>query len=753
MRRDIIRAAIAEGRSVLFEHELLTILASLGRRVPKHAFIDCDGQGRAEAADAFAGEPGVLKVVSPDILHKTDVGGVDVLSLVDEASLADAAEAMMDRLPEDLRGAVRGFVLEEKVDFRPGLGRELLLGMHASPEFGTVMTAGFGGTCVEALDGAIEHSQGTVFAHPTLTDEARLGEKLSRSLFFRWVTGAVRGIDALQSEEAFQADLLDYFAALDTIREAVEAEGVRVAELEINPLVWSDAWVPVDALLRFGPVEATPRAFPTKNLSAALHPQQVVMVGVSPRMNIGRIILKVMLDNGYAPEQVRIIRADVEEIDGVRCVASLEDLVADGAPPADLMVLAVGAAGVPAVLEEVFERHAARSVLLIPGGMGETEAGRGIAERVEGILDRFADDPERPVLIGNNSLGLVSRGARFDSLFIPKKKLPRLDGGVSKVALVSQSGAYMITRLTKLDFLAPAYQVSLGNQIDARFSHILEAIAEDTTISTLALYIEGFQPGDALRLGAQIRRLVDEGRDVIVYKGGRSDLGQAATAGHTASLAGDYRVFEEMMHDVGAFVASTFTEFVEIVRLSSTLQGKRFVGRRLAMMSNAGYETVGMADNHTGPRHQLVPADFSKDTATRIGGVLESSRIASLINVANPLDITPMANDAVHGACMEAILADEGVDVAVFGNVPLTPNIQSLAHGLDPSDVFDAPGGYAERVIKIFKAASKPFVVVIDAGRHYDALTYHLQDAGLPVFRSADRATKIFGRYVERKLR
>ncbi len=747
MTENPIRTALDEGRSILFEHEVLTLLSRLGLRVPRHAFVPRGGELEPAVA-ALGGDPVVVKVVSERILHKTDLGGLAFVEALDLSGLAAAVADIEARLPAELIPSVRGWLVEERVPYQPGLGRELLLGLRDTPEFGPVITVGFGGTAVEALDQALRPNQGTVLLHPALTSHAERRRKLVSSLFGRWITGQVRGVRGVQDEASWLADLDRWIGALEQVRREVEAEGRRVDELELNPLVWSDGWVPVDALLRLGPPVAAERAFPVVNLVAALHPATVALVGVSPKMNIGRIILRVMLDNGYPVDDVVIVRDDVPEIDGARCVKTLAELPR----PVDLLVLAIGAEGVPDVLREVFEGHVARSVLLIPGGMGETEGGRGIARRVDDLLEAHANDPLRPVLIGNNSLGLVSRPAHFDSLFIPREKLPRIEGGVSSVALVSQSGAYMITRLTKLDTLAPDYQVSLGNQIDARFSHVVEALAADRHLTTLALYVEGFQRGDGARLGAQIEQLVSSGRDVIVYKGGRSGLGQAATAGHTASVAGDYRVFEELMHDVGAFVAGTFTEFVELVRLSSTLHAKRFGGRRAALMSNAGYETVGMADNHRGAHHELTPAVLGPDTVARVRGVLEQARIAALVNVTNPLDITPMANDGVHLGCMEALLADDGVDVAVFGNVPLTPNVQTLPRGLSERDVFDAPNGYGNRTIQLFRASEKPFVVVIDAGRHYDDLVRLLESGGVPVFRDADRATTILGRYVERKL-
>ncbi len=77
----------------------------------------------------------------------------------------------------------------------------------------------------------------------------------------------------------------------------------------------------------------------------------------------------------------------------------------------------------------------------------------------------------------------------------------------------------------------------------------------------------------------------------------------------------------------------------------------------------------------------------------------------------------------------------------------------TLSTEISEHDVFDATGGYAERVIALFGRSTKPFAVVIDAGRYHDALADHLQASGVPTFRSADRATLLLGLYAEHRLR
>ncbi len=107
------------------------------------------------------------------------------------------------------------------------------------------------------------------------------------------------------------------------------------------------------------------------------------------------------------------------------------------------------------------------------------------------------------------------------------------------LALVSQSGAYMITRMNKLNFLDPAYAISIGNQIDltaADFLHFLNTVDE---LQTLAFFMEGFADLDGLGFDSAVRKAIPLGKEVIFYKAGRTPEGKNALSGHTASIAGD----------------------------------------------------------------------------------------------------------------------------------------------------------------------------------------------------------------------
>ena len=259
--------------------------------------------------------------------------------------------------------------------------------------------------------------------------------------------------------------------------------------------------------------------------------------------------------------------------------------------------------------------------------------------------------------------------------------------------------------------------------------------------------MEGFRPGDGLAFARVVKGITASGRPVLVYKAGRSPEGRAATSSHTASVAGDYGVFRAVCEQAGAIVAADLFEFESFMKGLSFLEGRKAGGRRVGLISNAGFECVVLADNlKNGAGLDL--ASFSPETRERIVGILRPLGIDRLQDVHNPLDVTPVADDAVFVDCARAILDDPGVDCAVISNVPLTPAQQTLPAGAGHHEDMTRPGSFAPRMIDLFRATAKPVVVNIDAGELYTPLADHLERAGIPVFRRADEAVRFLRRYV-----
>jgi hypothetical protein len=146
-------------------------------------------------------------------------------------------------------------------------------------------------------------------------------------------------------------------------------------------------------------------------------------------------------------------------------------------------------------------------------------------------------------------------------------------------------------------------------------------------------------------------------------------------------------------------------------------------------------------------------AAFAPETRERILAGLRPLGIDRLLDIHNPLDVTPVADDAAFMDCVRAFIDDPGVDCAVISNVPLSKALQTLPAGEGHSEDLTRPGGFAARTIEIFRATDKPVIANIDAGALYDPLAGHLEKAGIPVFRRADEALRFLRMYVDRMSR
>jgi acyl-CoA synthetase (NDP forming) len=207
-------------------------------------------------------------------------------------------------------------------------------------------------------------------------------------------------------------------------------------------------------------------------------------------------------------------------------------------------------------------------------------------------------------------------------------------------------------------------------------------------------------------------------------------------------------VARELARTAGALTADTIDELEDLIRLFTLLRDRRPAGRRLAAMSNAGFESVAFAD-HAG---DLELAPFAEPARARLERIIESSRLERIVTIANPLDVNPMMGDDAFAAAAAAILEDDESDVAVVGCIPLTPALSTLPASSNHSENIDHDSSVVSRLLELRKSP-KPWVAVIDAGSLYDPMASRLEHGGVPVFRTADRALRALNRWVEWHLR
>jgi acyl-CoA synthetase (NDP forming) len=223
----ILAAARAEGRQGLLEPEALAVLDAYGIATVEHRVALCVDEA-VEAAEAL-GYPVVVKVLSPEVVHKTDVGGVRV-----DLRTADDVRVALAEIEQAVRVAqadanLRGWLVER---FLKG-GKETIVGVTLDPAFGPVVMFGLGGVYVEALGDVAFRIQ------PVSAQDAR---DMMTSLKGRSLLEGVRGEAAVDRE-----------ALVEVVQRVSQLMGDHedIAEMDINPLLaFHDGARAVDARLR-----------------------------------------------------------------------------------------------------------------------------------------------------------------------------------------------------------------------------------------------------------------------------------------------------------------------------------------------------------------------------------------------------------------------------------------------------------------------------------------------------------------------
>ena len=738
---EILDSARQAGREVLLEWEALAIVRSLGIAVPKHVCVDDVNQAANLDLRRFSSDRLVIKVVSPTIAHKTDVGGVTIVPR-ERGALIAALTAMAERFAGQEQ--VAGFMVSEFVDYDASLGGELLLGVRWSDAFGPLVTCGPGGIYAEHLAANLRDGGGAAILSPSLGTAEYVAGALTGKAVTPAITGGLRGRAPRLAAPQLVRLVTDFLAF------AARTVPAELAELEINPLALTARGpIALDAYGRLASgnvaTEVEPR--PLAKVRHLLAPRSIAVIGASRRQNPGRMILTNILRAGFEPGRVHVVKPGLETLDGCRCypdVASLPGRM-------DLVVIAVAAARVPPVVEDIIARKKAESVILIPGGFGERfgqrDGAEGYDERLHHALTQSRASAWRgPVVNGGNCLGIRSRPGRYDTLFIPRHKLRGAEDSLqpTPLTIIAQSGAFAIARASKLT--EPRSTLPGDRRQSARSDRrrLPECVlGEDSENEIFACYVEGFRPLDGRRFFEAAREITASGRPVILYRAGRTPAGARAAASHTASLASDYAATRELARATGVILAESLADFEDLVRVFCLLRDRRATGWRLGAMSNAGFECVAIAD-HLG-RFQL--ASFSAATHRQLLALLERDRIESIVGVKNPLDVTPILGDEAFAEAARQVLEDDGVDVGVIGCVPLTGALATLAAEPGHTEDVHRRGSVAWRLARLRAEVAKPWVAIIDSGSLYDPMACYLEGHGVPVFRTADRALRALGAF------
>lgn len=769
---DVFRSAENEGRNFLLEHEVYHILEQVGIKTPKCLFVKKGQRIKQEDLAPFHKSALVVKVVNPFIVHKTDVGGIQFTER-NAAKLNRTCKAMLETIPKrfqdwvrkfpeakkgkrwtlrQIEQEIRGFLVCEMVEYdKTGFGTELLMGLRHSREFGPIATIGVGGVEIEYLSERIKEGKAVSIGSPHILFKKDILRILEPLAIYDKLVGKVRGKDALITKDELVETYFRFLQLGAYFSPYKFDHPYVIEEAEVNPFVAQNKkLIALDGMCRFSRKHVESRNKRYENIRYLVKPRTIGIIGVSEKMNVGHIILNNILKQGFPNWNVYVVKPGLEEIEGCVCVPRIQDLPRT----VDLFVITVAAEQNYDVIKELVEHGKARSAIIIAGGLGEKKGTQALEGKIKELLHNGIEEHKlTPIVNGGNCLGIYSNPGKYDTTFVPDYKLPRISGRKTNLVYLSQSGAFMISRMSKLPNIEPLYAVSIGNQIDLTVSDYLNYFKDDEEAKVFGVYVEGFLPADGLAFAEAACQIVrQEGKIIVLYKAGRTPEGRQATASHTASVAGDYSVAKAICEEAGVIVADSIFDFENYVKNLSFLADKIIRGNRIAIISNAGFECVTMADNLKNDQ-EFVLASLSQKTKIKMAVLMEKLGIHRLQDVKNPLDTTPVADDAVFADCVKAMLEDENVDCAIVSPVPMTPSMQTLVPNRFHGENVYHPKSIAMRLIDVFHKTNKPFVVNIDAGDIFAPMVDCLEQAGVPTFKRSDVAVKFLRKYINNRLK
>ncbi|HZY15437.1 MAG TPA: acetate--CoA ligase family protein, partial [Ramlibacter sp.] len=528
--RQILDAVKKEGRDSLTAPEGKLVCDAYGISVPKEGVVTSAKE--AMTLSASMGFPVVMKIVSPDILHKTEAGGVVVgVKSADEAASAyDQIIANAKKYKADAK--IVGVQVQQMIKG----GQEVIVGAITDDSFGKLVAFGLGGVLVEVLkDVTFRLAPATQEDATSMLDGIQAAEMLK----------GVRGGDPVNRE------------ALTSIIVRVSqlvSDFPEIAEMDLNPVFASkDGAIAADVRIVVNFTPKAPRFRPDEkdvvtSMNRIMKPKAVAVIGASNEAGkIGNSVMKNLVNGGYQGKIYPIHPKDTEVL-GHKAYKSVKDVPGE----IDTAVFAIPAKFVAGALKECGEKKIAGAIL-IPSGFGETGNIEGQEE-----LQRIGREYNIR-LMGPNIYGFYYTPANLCATFCTAYDYK------GSTALSSQSGGIgmAIIGYSRSAKMGVSAIVGVGNKADIDEDDLLIFFEQDPNTTVIAQHCEDLKDGRAF---AEVAKRVSKKKPVIMLKAGRTAAGAAAASSHTGALAGNDKIYEDVLKQSGVIRARSLRQLLDFAR-------------------------------------------------------------------------------------------------------------------------------------------------------------------------------------------
>jgi acyl-CoA synthetase (NDP forming)/GNAT superfamily N-acetyltransferase len=494
---EMIHQVVKDNRSYLMEHEAKEILEGIGIRTT--GFLVARSEDEALSLSEKIGFPVVLKIVSPDVVHKTDAGGVK-LNLFTRDDVCKAYRELIETFKYQ---HIEGVTVQKMA--KPGI--EAIIGVTRDPSFGPLIMFGLGGIFVEVL-------RDVSFRLLPIT-EKDASEMIAE----------IRGAAILEGYRGKSVDLESLTQLLLKISQLV-TENDEINELDINPLVlYPDGYITVDARMFVREPSSKESITPTgrESLHDFFYPKSIAVIGASDvKGKLGYNVFWNLIHHDF-PGRLYPVNPNKETIKGVKSYKSVLDIP----DPVDMAIIIVPAKAVETAIISCCQKGI-KYIVVESAGFAETgEEGKAAQERIEKIIRAHGCR-----VLGPNCSGVINT---HHNMVQSIGLLDDLRKG--NVGMIAQAGVYAAGILTGLSHILDfGIVATIGNKMDINETDILEYLSDDDHISVIVMYMEDIRSGKRF---VEVARRAAVRKPVIILKTGRTEAGKKAVSSHTASMAGN----------------------------------------------------------------------------------------------------------------------------------------------------------------------------------------------------------------------
>ncbi|MGB0952825.1 MAG: acetate--CoA ligase family protein [Planctomycetota bacterium] len=379
-----------------------------------------------------------------------------------------------------------------------------------------------------------------------------------------------------------------------------------------------------------------------RSLDALFRPRSVAVIGASrKRFQIGHEIVRNLVLGGFQGP-VHPVNPKAKVVHSMHCYRKVTEIPG----PVDLAVITVPAPLVLAAAKDCGKKGV-RGLVVITAGFSEI-GGEGTERQAElmAVCEKYSMR-----VIGPNCMGILNteEGVSMNASFAASTPTP---GGA---AFLSQSGALGEAILTDAKQLGIGVSMfaSVGNRADVSPSDLLEYWEKDPSTDQILMYLEAF--GEPERFMRVARRVAPK-KPILVVKSGRSPRGARAAISHTGSLAGSEAAVDSLFNQCGVLRVDTMKDLFALAAAVQT--GKRPKGNRVGIVTNAGGPAILATDACSA--HGLELPDLTPKTMKRLKKGMPAEASA-----ANPVDLIASADAERFDLALEALLADDNIDMAL----------------------------------------------------------------------------------------